>query len=105
MKEIISVETLEQAPVLIDTAESTEHFRARVFRMPTGTTVTIPIKEGSRGPLYTNCLTSTKHGKLRTTTRHYHLSFDIPITEGLAYAAQCVDDEICHFIDYMKHNN
>lgn len=89
---------------LENTAESTAHFRARVYMMPSGTTVTIPVREGSRGPLYTSTLTSTKHGKLRTTTKYYHLSFDIPLSEGLEYAGKCVEEEIGHFICYMKMN-
>ena len=55
----------------IITAESTAHFRARVYMMPSGTTITIPVREGSRGPLYTSTLTSTKHGKLRMIIRNY----------------------------------
>lgn len=90
-----------ETPIMIDTNMSIENFRARVHRMPTGVLVTIPIKDGSRGPLYTNNLTSTKHGKLRTTTKHYHLSFDIPLSEGLEYAGKCVEEEISHFIQYM----
>ena len=90
-----------ETPIVIDTNESTENFRARVHRMPSGVLVTIPIREGSRGPLYTDDLTSTKHGKLRTTTKHYHLSFDIPLSEGLEYAGKCVEEEIGHFIQYM----
>ena len=101
--EIFATE-LTQAPIVIDTNESTDRFRARVYQMPSGTIVTIPIREGSRGPLYTEQLTSTKHGKLRTTSKHYHLSFDIPLSEGLAYAGKCVEEEINHFIDYMKHH-
>ena len=50
-------------------------------------------------------LTSSKHGKLRTTAKHFHLSFDIPRSEGMAYAGQCVEDEIAHFIHYMKHSH
>lgn len=95
---------LEETPVVINTAESTDNYRARVYKMPSGATITIPVKEGSRGPLYVDNLTSTKHGKLRTTTRHFHLSFDIPLSEGLAYAGNCVEEEINHFIDYMKHH-
>lgn len=95
---------LEDTPVVIDTSESTDKYRARVYKMPSGTIITIPVKEGSRGPLYVDQLTSTKHGKLRTTTRHFHLSFDIPLSEGLAYAGNCVENEINHFIDYMKHH-
>lgn len=90
-----------ETPIVIDTNESTENFRARVHRMPSGVLVTIPIREGSRGPLYTDDLTSTMHGKLRTTTKHYHLSFDIPLSEGLEYAGKCVEEEIGHFIQYM----
>ena len=101
--EIFATE-LTQAPIVIDTNESTARFRARVYQMPSGTIVTIPIKEGSRGPLYTEQLTSTKHGKLRTTSKHYHLSFDIPLSEGLDYAGRCVEEEIAHFIQYMKTN-
>lgn len=101
--EIFATE-LTQAPIVIDTNESTDRFRARVYQMPSGTIVTIPIREGSRGPLYTEQLTSTKHGKLRTTTKHYHLSFDIPLSEGLDYAGRCVEEEIDHFIQYMKAN-
>lgn len=93
-------EIFEQ-PIVLDPSESAENFRARVHRMETGVIVTIPIKEGSRGPLYTDDLTSTKHGKLRTTTKHYHLSFDIPLSEGLEYAGKCVEEEIDHFIKYM----
>lgn len=103
MAEIISTDF--EAPIVIDTAESKDHFRARVYMMPSGTTVTVPVKEGSRGPLYTDDLTSTKHGKLRTTTKHYHLSFDIPLSEGLQYAGKCVEEEISHFICYMKSSN
>lgn len=94
-------ESFEQ-PIVLNPQESTENFRARVHRMETGVIVTIPIKEGSRGPLYSDNLTSTKHGKLRTTTKHYHLSFDIPLSEGLEYAGKCVEEEISHFIAYMK---
>lgn len=94
-----------QTPIVIDTNESTAHYRARVYRMPSGATVTIPVKEGSRGPLYVNHLTSTKHGQLRTTSKHYHLSFDIPLSEGLDYAGRCVEEEIGHFIAYMTHTN
>lgn len=92
------------APVVIDTAESADNFRARVYQMPSGTIVTVPVREGSRGPLYTQCLTSTKHGRLRTTAKHYHLSFDIPLSEGLEYAGRCVEEEVAHFTDYMKHH-
>ena len=92
-------------PVVIDTAESQEHYRARVYKMPSGTTVTIPVREGSRGPIYIDLLTSSKHGKLRTKAKHFHLSFDIPISEGMAYACQCVEEEIAHFIHFMKHSN
>ena len=92
-------------PVVIDTAESQENYRARVYKMPSGTTVTIPVKEGSRGPLYIDLLTSSKDGKLRTTAKHFHLSFDIPRSEGMVYAGQCVEDEIAHFIHYMKHSH
>ena len=101
--EIFATE-LTQAPSELDTNHSTDRFLARVYQMPSGTIVTIPIKEGSRGPLYTEQLTSTKHGKLRTTTKHYHLSFDIPLSEGLDYAGRCVEEEIDHFIQYMKAN-
>lgn len=100
MQKIIA--TKVEKTVEIETAEPTAHFRARVYMMPSGTTVTIPVREGSRGPLYTATLASTKHGKLRTTTKHYHLSFDIPLSEGLEYAGKCVEDEIWHFICYMK---
>lgn len=93
------------SPVVIDIAESQEHYRARVYKMPSGTTVTIPVKEGSRGPLYLDLLTSSKHGRLRTTAKHFHLTFDIPRSEGMAYAGQCVEDEIAHFIQYMKRSH
>lgn len=90
--------------LIIDTSQAVETYRTRTFRMASGTIVHVPINEGSRGPLYTSDLTSTTHGKLRTTTKHYHLSFDIPLTEGLEYAGQCVEKEINHFIEYMlKH--
>lgn len=94
-----------ETTMVIDTHKSAENFRARVHRMPDGVLVTIPIRDGSRGSLYTSTLTTTKHGKLRTTTKHIHLSFDIPISEGLTYAGHCVQDEVEHFIDYMLSNN
>ena len=101
MKKIV-LPNEEPTAVVIDTAESSENYRARVYQMPSGTIVTIPVKEGSRGPLYTENLTSTKHGRLRTTSKHYHLSFDIPLSEGLEYAGNCVEEEIAHFINFMK---
>ena len=79
--EIFATE-LTQAPIVIDTNESTDRFRARVYQMPSGTIVTIPIKEGSRGPLYTEQLTSTKHGKLRTTTKHFTCRSTSPSLRG-----------------------
>lgn len=93
-----------ETPIVIDTNESTENFRARVHRMPTGVLVTIPIKDGSRGPLYKEQLTSTKHGKLRTTSKHINLTFEIPVEEGLEYAGKCVEEEISHFIMYMRNH-
>lgn len=103
---IINMNTTgDGTPVIIDTTESADNYRARVYRMPSGTTVTVPVKEGSRGPLYIDQLTSTKHGKLRTTAKHYRLSFDIPLSEGLNYAGKCVEEEIDHFINYMRHGN
>ena len=104
MKKII-IPIDNMSPLVFDTAETQEHYRARVYKMQSGTTVTIPVKEGSRGPLYIEQLTSSKHGKLRTTAKHFHLSFDIPISEGMAYAGQCVEEEIIHFIHFMKHSN
>jgi len=91
-------------PIVIDTNESTDNYRARVYILPSGTTVTVPVREGSRGPLYTEDLTSTTHGRLRTTSKHYHLSFDVPLSEGLGFAGQCVEQEISHFIEFMKNH-
>ena len=88
--------------VVINTRESAENFRARVHRMPSGVIVTIPVKDGSRGPLYKETLTTTQHGKLRTTSKHFNLMFEIPLTEGLVYAGKCVEKEIKHFISYMR---
>lgn len=88
--------------LVIHTSEWAERFRARVYQMPSGTIVTVPVQEGSRGPLYTAQLTRTKHGLLRTTKHTYHLTFDIPCSEGPLHAARCLDSEIGHFIDFLQ---
>lgn len=93
-----------ETPIVIDTTESTENFRARVHLMPSGTIAVIPVKDGSRGPLYKETLTTTRHGKLRTTSKHINLMFEIPLEEGLEYAGKCVEEEISHFIMYMRNH-
>ena len=92
-------------PVVIDTTLSKDHYRARVYNMPSGATVTIPVREGSRGPLYTEQLTTSKHGKLRTTAKYFRLMFDIPASEGPGYAAECIGEETIHFITFLKNLN
>ena len=98
---------------LEDTAESTAHFRARVYMMPSGTTVTIPVREGSRGPLY-QTLFETAHGKVLMKRPQYDrgrrrldkeaviVTFRFPKKYGLALTKALYAEETDEIMSYFK---
>lgn len=90
--------------IIIGAGISNENYRARVTHLETGETLITPIKEGSRGPLYADPLTTTQHGKLTKSTKNWHVAFDIPVTETLDYVADCLEKEARAIVKYIRNS-
>lgn len=90
--------------VLFNPAYSVENFRARVNRLTSGEIVITPIKEGSRGPLYSEPLVMTIHGRFTKSTRNWHVAFDVDVKYDMKVVADCLEKEIKEIIDYIRTN-
>ena len=88
--------------IIIGAGISNDNYRARVTHLETGETLITPIKDGARGPLYSEPLTTTQHGKLTKTTRNWHISFDIPVSENIQYVGDCLEKEVKSIINYIR---
>lgn len=82
-------------------SKTKNNYRARVTELDNGDTLITRIQDGTRGPLYTEPLVSTSHAKLTKTTRNWHLSLDVPVSEPLSYVGDCLEDEIETILNYI----
>lgn len=91
-----------QENVLFNLAKSVENYRARINKLESGELVIVPIKDGTRGPLYAEPLVKTDHGRFTKTSRNWHVSFDIDVNSDIQVVGNCLESEVQEIINYIR---
>lgn len=79
-----------------------QSFRSRVTISTNGDVLVKRINEGSQGKMY-EMLFQTRHCQLGKGKKYLRLLMEIPLEEGGAYMAQCIEEEGAEIIDHLKN--
>jgi hypothetical protein len=79
-----------------------QSFRSRVTISTNGDVLVKRINEGSQGKMY-ETLFQTRHCQLGKGKKYLRLLMEIPLEEGGAYMAQCIEEEGAEIIDHLKN--
>jgi hypothetical protein len=79
-----------------------QSFRSRVTIFSNGDVQVKRVNEGSQGKMY-ETLFQTRHCQLGKGKKYLRLLMEIPLEEGGAYMAQCIEEEGAEIIDHLKN--
>ena len=80
-----------------------QSFRSRVTIFSNGDVQVKRINEGSQGKLY-ETLYQTRHCQLGKGKKYLRILMEVPIEEGGAYMAQCLEEEGTELLEFLNNN-
>ena len=78
-------------------------FRSRVTIFSNGDVQVKRINEGSQGKLY-ETLYQTRHCQLGKGKKYLRILMEVPVEEGGAYMAQCLEEEGTELLEFLNNN-
>ena len=77
-------------------------FRARATIFSNGDVQVKRINEGSQGKMY-ETIFQTRHCQLMKGKKYLRMLMEVPVEDGGAYMAQCLEDEGAEIIDHLNN--
>lgn len=84
------------------TLASKTSYRGRVTLYGNGDFSITRINDGSKGKMY-EMLKQTRHAQLGKGVKNLRLLIEVPVAEGGAFMAQCIEDELPEVMNYLKN--
>lgn len=80
-----------------------QSFRSRVTISTNGDVLVKRINEGSQGKMY-EMLFQTRHCQLGKGKKYLRILMEVPVEEGGAYMAQCLEEEGTELLEFLNNN-